>query len=292
MSKRTPEYDPKWVELMIHLFSEATVQRGLGYAVGGRVRPGKVELEDGQLHIQAQVRGSAPGLYRVSIWLDADGTDPDTGCDSDCSCPVGYDCKHVVAVLATLRDQPEVAKAMRVKGEVLTMPETSTILSAAEQTLEPSPAAIEWLASFSPSDQTLIPSAAATGPKLAKQCVVYLLSAKNPNRLSLGKSRVLKNGGIGKPTAYRPQTYDLSLARSSREFIGDDDIEPLRLFIALQSSGTYYYQQDVELVGETGALFARMSGSGATCFGIFADKAAAKSAKASFGKSQPDWWIA
>jgi 4-diphosphocytidyl-2-C-methyl-D-erythritol kinase len=48
----------------------------------------------------------------------------------------------------------------------------------------------------------------------------------------------------------------------------------------------------ISALEKSGALFARMSGSGATCFGIFADKAAAKSAKASFGKSQPDWWIA
>ncbi len=42
----------------------------------------------------------------------------------------------------------------------------------------------------------------------------------------------------------------------------------------------------------SGALFARMSGSGATCFGIYADKAADEAAKASIGKSHPNWWVA
>ena len=43
---------------------------------------------------------------------------------------------------------------------------------------------------------------------------------------------------------------------------------------------------------QSGALFARMSGSGATCCGIFADKAAAEAAKASIGSGHPDWWVA
>ncbi|MBK9625051.1 MAG: DEAD/DEAH box helicase [Rhodocyclaceae bacterium] len=260
MVKRAPEYDPQWVDLMIHLFSEATVQRGLGYAVGGRVRPGKVELEDGQVHVQAQVRGTAPGLYQVSIWLDAEGTDPDTGYDSDCTCPVGYDCKHVVAVLATVRDLPEVAKAMQLIDGSAATADLASSDTATEITIEPSPAALEWLAGFNQTDAAAS-SANGLGASLksAKQCVVYLLSAEQPNRMSLGKSRVLKTGAMGKPVPYRPQTFDLGAARSAREFIAEEDVEPLRLFLALQSSGNYYYQQDVELTGETGALLLRQA---------------------------------
>jgi 4-diphosphocytidyl-2-C-methyl-D-erythritol kinase len=40
-----------------------------------------------------------------------------------------------------------------------------------------------------------------------------------------------------------------------------------------------------------GALLARMSGSGATCFGIFRDKAAAMAAAEALGAEYPDWWI-
>jgi 4-diphosphocytidyl-2-C-methyl-D-erythritol kinase len=43
---------------------------------------------------------------------------------------------------------------------------------------------------------------------------------------------------------------------------------------------------------DSGALFARMSGSGATCFGLFADSYALESAKATIRKSHPGWWIA
>jgi 4-diphosphocytidyl-2-C-methyl-D-erythritol kinase len=40
-----------------------------------------------------------------------------------------------------------------------------------------------------------------------------------------------------------------------------------------------------------GCGLARMSGSGATCFGLFADRAAAEAAAAALSGARPDWWI-
>lgn len=40
-----------------------------------------------------------------------------------------------------------------------------------------------------------------------------------------------------------------------------------------------------------GALIARMSGSGATCFGLFADGMAAQVAAEGIGAAQPGWWV-
>ena len=42
----------------------------------------------------------------------------------------------------------------------------------------------------------------------------------------------------------------------------------------------------------SGALFARMSGSGATCFGIFASKADRDDALSAIRTAKPGWWIA
>ena len=39
------------------------------------------------------------------------------------------------------------------------------------------------------------------------------------------------------------------------------------------------------------ALFSRMSGSGATCFGLYPSDEAAKDAQAKLAAEQPDWWI-
>lgn len=44
------------------------------------------------------------------------------------------------------------------------------------------------------------------------------------------------------------------------------------------------------LTASAGCRLARMSGSGATCFGIYADEAAAKAAAASIARAHPGWW--
>jgi 4-diphosphocytidyl-2-C-methyl-D-erythritol kinase len=46
------------------------------------------------------------------------------------------------------------------------------------------------------------------------------------------------------------------------------------------------------LQGVDGALLARMSGSGASCFALFADGAAAEAARARLVAAQPEWWCA
>jgi len=45
------------------------------------------------------------------------------------------------------------------------------------------------------------------------------------------------------------------------------------------------------LRGQVGALIARMSGSGATCFGLFAEEAQATAAARSVAAEHPEWWI-
>jgi 4-diphosphocytidyl-2-C-methyl-D-erythritol kinase len=46
------------------------------------------------------------------------------------------------------------------------------------------------------------------------------------------------------------------------------------------------------LGGLPGSLLARMSGSGATCFALFADRAAAEEARALIAAAEPRWWCA
>lgn len=49
----------------------------------------------------------------------------------------------------------------------------------------------------------------------------------------------------------------------------------------------------IAAIGETkGCRLARMSGSGATCFGIYAGEAEARAAEAELKAKQPRWWIA
>jgi 4-diphosphocytidyl-2-C-methyl-D-erythritol kinase len=45
------------------------------------------------------------------------------------------------------------------------------------------------------------------------------------------------------------------------------------------------------LRSQPGLLFARMSGSGATCFGLFADAEASERAAQAIGNNHPSWWV-
>jgi 4-diphosphocytidyl-2-C-methyl-D-erythritol kinase len=46
------------------------------------------------------------------------------------------------------------------------------------------------------------------------------------------------------------------------------------------------------LSAQPGCLLSRMSGSGATCFGLFADPLSANAAARAIGAAQPAWWVA
>jgi 4-diphosphocytidyl-2-C-methyl-D-erythritol kinase len=46
------------------------------------------------------------------------------------------------------------------------------------------------------------------------------------------------------------------------------------------------------LAAQESCTLARMSGSGATCFGLFASAAARDAAAAAIGRAQPGWWLA
>jgi 4-diphosphocytidyl-2-C-methyl-D-erythritol kinase len=47
----------------------------------------------------------------------------------------------------------------------------------------------------------------------------------------------------------------------------------------------------VALAALPGCVLARLSGSGATCFGLFADEAAARAAESALRSARPDWWV-
>jgi 4-diphosphocytidyl-2-C-methyl-D-erythritol kinase len=46
------------------------------------------------------------------------------------------------------------------------------------------------------------------------------------------------------------------------------------------------------IAGQPDCLLSRMSGSGATCFGLFASEAAATAAAQTLASSHPKWWVA
>lgn len=88
-----------WSDIAEH-FGNPTTQRGRDYAKHGHVES-IWTTEDGK-NILAVVRGS--NEYHTLVTLSENGKKKQFEFHSECSCPVGYDCKHAVAAIAKYLD--------------------------------------------------------------------------------------------------------------------------------------------------------------------------------------------
>ena len=129
------------------------------------------ETDEG-LRVRSSVQGSA--VYEqeihVSHFMDA------IEVEGECTCPVGYNCKHVAAVLTSMLEEARPAPLARQRQQI----EDWVTRVAAARTPE------QWL------------------PELGEQTLLYVLtpSPRQTRRVEvqLQISRVLKNGkGYGKP---------------------------------------------------------------------------------------------
>ena len=71
--------------------------RGKGYYHQGRTELTRVEAQDGVVHLLATTRGSGRNRYRYRQDIDIDDIDGILLIEGECSCPAGFNCKHVVA---------------------------------------------------------------------------------------------------------------------------------------------------------------------------------------------------
>lgn len=84
------------------------------------------------------------------------------------------------------------------------------------------------------------------------------------------------------PTDLSAEAFAAYLAANTR-----NDLEPPARQLAPAISDAL-----TELDGLAGIRLARMSGSGATCFGLFEDAASAEAGAPAIRISHPDWWVA
>ncbi len=97
---------PAWVDALTDgalrlVFGRATFERGADYARRGLVHQADV-AEDGS-EVTGLVDGTARSPYFTVVERPAPSRRSPVG-SSECSCPIGGSCKHVVALLLTLRD--------------------------------------------------------------------------------------------------------------------------------------------------------------------------------------------
>jgi superfamily II DNA or RNA helicase len=82
-------------------FSATTFKRGRSYARGNRVL--SLEWDEDEQMLSASVVGHG-AIYDTSAYFEGEG-DELAFADGECTCPVGWNCKHVVAILLAATEQ-------------------------------------------------------------------------------------------------------------------------------------------------------------------------------------------
>ncbi|MCC3273351.1 DEAD/DEAH box helicase [Arthrobacter zhangbolii] len=113
---------------VIRVVGGSAFQRGQTYSRGGAVE--SLEWDPAGEVLRAQVRGSAAAPYRTLLQLSAKRQGDYRLLDNHCSCPLGFDCKHVAA--AALQSN---AEHLRARQE-LSAPVSRPTVPAWQQSLQ------------------------------------------------------------------------------------------------------------------------------------------------------------
>jgi hypothetical protein len=189
-------------------FDAATVNRGVDYARSGMV----ISVRRHGDHIQGETAGSRGAVYRQSIALSMGKKG--MRIDGDCTCPMSFNCKHVLAVLITAVEQEDAATASR----------------AAQQGL--SGAALGWLERL----EILHPAKPGSRPAADSPSVMALVLIPDqhegvPN-LHACRTRAAKDGRtVG--VALKDDVQGLLMQRPDWMRAGDEDM--LRQLAALRA---------------------------------------------------------
>ncbi|GAB6053113.1 hypothetical protein JCM17960_19330 [Magnetospira thiophila] len=205
--------------------------RGRAYQRQGRVL--EAVFQDGGKTINGLVQGSGRHLYRQVVGILPTGAA--MAIDGHCSCPVGYNCKHVAAVLL----------------EGLTQPAGRTL--APERAANFDPGIGDWLRQL---EAAANPAPGNDYPPDIAQRLIYLLRAERAvigslrARLQIVSVRLLKGGGFGgNPTNFDAGTiWNRQLAKYLRPI----DIEILKQ-ISRSRMGETSQGRGYDLLGEDAA---------------------------------------
>ena len=200
-------------------------RRGLDYFQRGRVKALHVENIDSEevtLHAIVQGRDHSPYEQEINI------TEPMPGLieiDGHCSCPVGYNCKHVVAACLEYQSRPAIAS---------------------QNKAAPS---LSWLSRF-----VIASIHPGTSDAHGIEFIAYILKpSKQPAVLEVDFmiSRYLKKGGLGK--GRRADLYNFTNNYSSPAYAQECDSEIGKL-IEIQNKNIWGGRQTYTLRGEMGFL--------------------------------------
>ncbi|MDR0592202.1 MAG: DEAD/DEAH box helicase [Bifidobacteriaceae bacterium] len=96
-----------------------TFARGQDYFRRGLVLTNSIKFDSIDMRLYGRVRGTRPTPYECRIWLELDEQTYRVESDSGlCSCPVGFDCKHIVALVLAANGVAVKARRNQRAGQV------------------------------------------------------------------------------------------------------------------------------------------------------------------------------
>lgn len=173
-------------------FDSGTFHRGKAYFKAGHVKRLEVKGQERDvIRLQGKVSNGRGRSYTTFVTLSH--RQRDDLLNGNCNCPVGFNCKHSVALALTWLEQ-SATRSDRDDGASITPDTWLQHLQALTQT------------NIEPSDLT--PKSDVHGAAKPQLFFELSLNAEQTLTLSIAQYRLLKNGAYGKPYYFKP--FDFS----------------------------------------------------------------------------------
>jgi len=196
-------------------FDYKTVQRGADYFDDGLVESCSIGLNGSELFIKSEVAGSY--LYFQDIYVDLNNI----SVEGDCNCPVGYNCKHVVASLFEAFSKLKIGEDKKSDYE-------------------------DWLKKLDEDKNPIDKNVRLD----TEYFLVYRLFVEDwGSEVNFFKSKILKKGGISKGQKLSNENFFYSY-EYHYNYLSREDMDIIPLLKNLVNN----YREDVEFRGELGAI--------------------------------------
>lgn len=178
------------------IFDEATIQRGQSYYKDNHVI--KIDVSNNGKNIISKIQGTSAKPYRAEINIRHNKLTGDIIINGNCSCPVGFNCKHVFASLLKADEKPDIYDS------------TTENYSLNNSAIKIDNKISSWINNFGINQTTQNSVQLEPQPDHQIVYVIELLSADNEIQdhinIFLYYSKCLVNGGYSKPRKFNLRT--------------------------------------------------------------------------------------
>jgi superfamily II DNA or RNA helicase len=256
----TPPVNRVWFKpnSLEELTSNVTWTRGRLLYTGQKVLDLRISPADGYWLLEGEVQGSQRWPYALTIELTLTAEGEIDTWDADCSCPVGYNCKHGVALTMKAAYQGlrilGSEKALRAVRPVDHTPPTAEALEAARlatqarleeaQRLEAEAQLLNWFYEMDRASGSSTPRASSSTNQSRPEQYLYLLKAVGPSTrpqqllMEAVVSNIKANGEWAKPKPIRTPPH---AGQPAYDLASDTDHEVLQLLLAMPDPKRSYY---------------------------------------------------